>query len=478
MITDPQVRKLRRLDRQGAAQRGGGGPSRHGCQDRPQVSPARQAAQRGQTHGQGLADSPRPLRRGLARSGDVAPGSTPAWKPRRCSPTCSGASPAASPTANCGPCSGGVKRWRAEHGPAKEVFFAQVHHPGRLCCQRLHPLHRPGRDHQRQPVRPPDLPLRADLLELGDRHGLLLRELGEPQRGLAERLVGTGRRAATAPHRSADGGGAAGRGRAGGVQASATRRCCGTTACRARRSRRARATRTATSSRATTSFKRALDQALMLRGSRDFAGRDGYAAFLRQLFAQRNAGPAGPPGGGAAAAAAVAGAPAGGVQAADRCGWTAGSTIHVRGQRLLGGQPADRRVGRGPAVRRAGRGLVRPEAGGASCRGCGAGASTGSSTGTSSTGWSASRGRSPTTATATTCSPAAASAWPTTCCCEQQPARAAKEYLRILHLAARESEAGVEAALARPAGRGRAAGRGRRGGEAASAETRAGRRPR
>src|SRR5205823_5435138 len=31
---------------------------------------------------------------------------------------------------------------------------------------------------------------------------------------------------------------------------------------------------------------------------------------------------------------------------------------------------------------------------------------------------------------------------------EQQPARAAKEYLRILHLAARESEAGVEAALA------------------------------
>ena len=52
-------------------------------------------------------------------------------------------------------------------------------------------------------VRPPGLPLRADLLELGDRHDLLLRELREPQRGLAERLVGTGRRAAAAPHRSA-----------------------------------------------------------------------------------------------------------------------------------------------------------------------------------------------------------------------------------------------------------------------------------
>src|SRR5262249_1263504 len=37
-------------------------------------------------------------------------------------------------------------------------------------------------------------------------------------------------------------------------------------------------------------FKRALDQALMLRGSRDFARRADYAAFLQQLFAQRNQG--------------------------------------------------------------------------------------------------------------------------------------------------------------------------------------------
>jgi hypothetical protein len=27
-----------------------------------------------------------------------------------------------------------VKQWRALHGPAKEVFFAQVHEPGRLCA--------------------------------------------------------------------------------------------------------------------------------------------------------------------------------------------------------------------------------------------------------------------------------------------------------------------------------------------------------
>src|SRR5262249_15607324 len=35
-------------------------------------------------------------------------------------------------------------------------------------------------------------------------------------------------------------------------------------------------------------FKRALDQALMLRGSRDFPSRSAYEAFLQQLFAQRN----------------------------------------------------------------------------------------------------------------------------------------------------------------------------------------------
>ena len=37
-------------------------------------------------------------------------------------------------------------------------------------------------------------------------------------------------------------------------------------------------------------FKRAVDQALMLRGSRDFSSRGGYAGFLKKIFAQLNAG--------------------------------------------------------------------------------------------------------------------------------------------------------------------------------------------
>ncbi len=27
-----------------------------------------------------------------------------------------------------------IKQWRALHGSAKEVFFAQIHYPGRLCA--------------------------------------------------------------------------------------------------------------------------------------------------------------------------------------------------------------------------------------------------------------------------------------------------------------------------------------------------------
>ena len=51
------------------------------------------------------------------------------------------------------------------------------------------------------------LPLRAHLLELGRRHVVLLGEFRELERGAAERLMGTGRRAAETPDRSAlDGG--------------------------------------------------------------------------------------------------------------------------------------------------------------------------------------------------------------------------------------------------------------------------------
>lgn len=37
-----------------------------------------------------------------------------------------------------------VKEWKAKHGAAKEVFFAQVHHPGRLAASDFTSCNRPG----------------------------------------------------------------------------------------------------------------------------------------------------------------------------------------------------------------------------------------------------------------------------------------------------------------------------------------------
>ena len=82
-----------------------------------------------------------------------------------------------------------VKRWRGLEGPGKEVFFAQVHHPGRLGASDFSHMTKLGVTIGGPELRAPDLSLRADLLELGDVHDLLFRELREPQRGIAERPV-------------------------------------------------------------------------------------------------------------------------------------------------------------------------------------------------------------------------------------------------------------------------------------------------
>ena len=131
MITDQQIRKLRQFDERRCA--------KEVAAARPAWMPRRHAS---------IASSARcPVRSnawtgtgGLARTFSLRSGlnskrysrSTPDCKRRPCSTSCSGVIPASSPMASCGRSSGGYRRWRAEQGPAKEVFFAQVHHPGRL----------------------------------------------------------------------------------------------------------------------------------------------------------------------------------------------------------------------------------------------------------------------------------------------------------------------------------------------------------
>lgn len=181
-----------------------------------------------------------------------------------------------------------VKAWRAEHGPAKEVFFAQVHKPGELCQSDFTHASKLGVTIQGQPFdhliyhfvltysnwetgticfsesfESLSEGLQNALWELGgvpvahrtDRLTLAVQKTDHPDEftrryeGLLShyRLSGHKTQAAS-PHENGD------------VEQRHYR------------------------------FKRALDQALMMRGSRDFAGRNDYGLFLRHLFDQLNAG--------------------------------------------------------------------------------------------------------------------------------------------------------------------------------------------
>jgi hypothetical protein len=76
-----------------------------------------------------------------------------------------------------------TKLWRVTEGPAREVYFGQVHVPGRRCASGFTHIERAGNHAGRADVRTSGVPLRADVFELGDGHDLLFREFGEPQRG-------------------------------------------------------------------------------------------------------------------------------------------------------------------------------------------------------------------------------------------------------------------------------------------------------
>jgi len=181
-----------------------------------------------------------------------------------------------------------VKAWRAQEGPAREVFFPQVHRPGEVCQSDFTYMNALGVTIQGQPfdhlIYHFVLPysnwetgticfsesfeslsegLQNALWELGgvpkahrtDRLSTAVQKTEHPEEftrrysGLLDHYGLEGRTIQAAqPHENGD------------VEQRHHR------------------------------FKRALDQALMLRGSRDFQSREKYARFVRNLFAQLNAG--------------------------------------------------------------------------------------------------------------------------------------------------------------------------------------------
>jgi hypothetical protein len=182
----------------------------------------------------------------------------------------------------------GVRRWRALEGPPKEVFFAQQHRPGHLCQSDFTYMHELGVtiggevfDHLvyhfvltysnwetgsicfSESYESLSEGLQSALWELGavpdvhqtDRMTAAVCPPGCPEEftrryeGLLQHYGLQGRKCrANEPHENGD------------VEQRHYR------------------------------FKRAVDQSLMLRGSRDFATRGDYAGFLRKLLEQLNAG--------------------------------------------------------------------------------------------------------------------------------------------------------------------------------------------
>ena len=181
-----------------------------------------------------------------------------------------------------------VKRWRALEGSPKEVFFEQEHHPGKLCQSDFTSMNKLGITIAKAPFEhllyhfvltysdwetgtlcfsesfeALNLGLQNALWELGgvpeahqsDRLSAAVNKLDHPEEftqryaALLRRYGLKGRKTqANSPHENGD------------IEQRHYR------------------------------FKKAVDQALMLRGSRDFESRKDYEGFLRQVFRQLNAG--------------------------------------------------------------------------------------------------------------------------------------------------------------------------------------------
>ena len=181
-----------------------------------------------------------------------------------------------------------VKRWRALEGPAKEAFFAQKHNPGELCQSDFTSMNKLGVTIGGQPfehllyhfVLPysdweeASVCFSESFESLSGGLQTALWELGEvPKAHQTDRMSTavqktdhpeefTQRYAALLRHYRLKG----------------------------RKSQAGKPNENGDVEQRHNRLKRAMDQALMLRGSRDFAGREEYESFLKTLIQQLNSG--------------------------------------------------------------------------------------------------------------------------------------------------------------------------------------------
>ena len=181
-----------------------------------------------------------------------------------------------------------VKHWRATEGPPKEVFFPQQHYPGVLCQSDFTHLTKLGVTIAGEPF--PHLLYHFVLTYSNWETGTIcfsesFESLSEGLQNALWELGAVARqhrtdRMSAAVHRDLN-------------PEVFTERYSGLLrhyGIRGERTRAASPHENGDVEQRHHRFKRALDQQLMLRGSRDFARRIDYEAFLRRLFKQLNAG--------------------------------------------------------------------------------------------------------------------------------------------------------------------------------------------
>src|SRR4051812_32269057 len=182
-----------------------------------------------------------------------------------------------------------IKQWRAEHGPAKEVFFCQLHHPGRLCASDFTHCSELAVTLQGSPF--PHLIYHFVLTYSNWETGTLC--FSESLESLSEGLQNALWELGGVPqvHRT-DRLTAAVQPGVGGAEAFKQRyqallRHYGLAA---EAIQAGKGNENGDVEQRHHRFKRALAQALLLRGSRDFPNQQDYVAFLRRVFAQCNTG--------------------------------------------------------------------------------------------------------------------------------------------------------------------------------------------
>jgi len=182
-----------------------------------------------------------------------------------------------------------IRRWRAEEGPGKEVYFAQKHYPGELCASDF--THMGKLEITIQGERFDHLIYHFVLTYSNWETGTIC--FGESFESLSEGLQNALWEAGGVPKRHRTDRLSSAVHRVSSGEALFTDRYEGLLrhyGMRGEKIQAGKAHENGDIEQRHHRFKRALEQELLMRGSRDFGSREEYEGFLREMFARLNAG--------------------------------------------------------------------------------------------------------------------------------------------------------------------------------------------